>query len=91
MIVSPFALWFIIGAVVGIYSVIDDVFISKNKEVMIWKFRQSNVIPWDDTKVFKILMCVWIAMDTLMGPVAIWGFYRKTLKVKQFKAEMQGK
>ncbi|EJB4242334.1 hypothetical protein MT068_001399 [Salmonella enterica] len=91
MIVSPFALWFIIGAVVGIFSVIDDVFISKNKEVLLRKFKEDNTLPLDDDKLYKLILCTWIAMDTLFGPVAIWGFYKKTKKIKELKAEYFGK
>lgn len=94
MIVSPFALWFIIGAVVAIYSCIDDVFFSKNKAVLLEHMRRtsSDILTFfGEEKAYKIALAIFIIFDTLFGPVALYGFYRKTRKMKQLKAEYFGK
>lgn len=94
MIVSPFALWFIIGAVVAIYSLIDDLYISKNKDVILYvmnKHRPPELSILDDEKLYKCLLSMMVIMDTLFGPVAVYFFFRKTRKMKKFKAEMQNK
>ena len=43
MIISPFALWFVIGAVVAIYSLIDDLYISKNKDVILYVINKYQI------------------------------------------------
>ncbi|HFZ8394753.1 TPA: hypothetical protein ACIPBC_001703 [Salmonella enterica subsp. enterica serovar Saintpaul] len=94
MIVSPFALWFIIGAVIAIYSFIDDVFIAKNKDVLLEHMKRTspdilNQLGRD--KTYKAILAIFVIFDTLFGPVALYGFYRKTRKMKQLKAEYFGK
>ena len=94
MIISPFALWFVIGAVVAIYSLIDDLYISKNKDVILYvinKYRPPELAGFDDEKMFKFIMSGMLIMDTLFGPVATYFFFRKTRKMKKFRAEMQNK
>lgn len=94
MIVSPFALWFIIGAVVGIYSLIDDLYISRNKDVMIWvinKERPLDLEGIETNKLYSLVLTGMLGVDILLGPVSIITFYRKTRKMKQFRAEMNGK
>lgn len=92
MIVSPFALWFIIGAVVAIYSMIDDLYISKNKDVIYYvidKYRSPELGDINDDTLYKCIMSGFIIMDTLFGPVSVYFFFRKTRKMKKFRAEMQ--
>lgn len=94
MIISPFALWFVIGAVVAIYSLIDDLFISKNKEVIMYvihKHRPNELSLIDDERLYKCLMAMFVIVDTLFGPVAIYGFFRKSKAMRKFRAEMQNK
>ena len=93
MIVSPFALWFIIGAVVAIYSCVDDVFFSKNKAVLLehlWRTSPDILTFFGVEKGYKIALVMFIIIDTLLGPVALYGFYRKTRKMKQLKAKYFG-
>ncbi|EJT0117319.1 hypothetical protein NVX19_003595 [Salmonella enterica] len=92
MIVSPFALWFIIGAVVAIYSLIDDLYISKNKDVIYYiinKYRHAELETVDDDTLYKCIMSGFVIMDTLFGPVSVYFFFRKTRKMKKFRSEMQ--
>ena len=94
MIISPFALWFVIGAVVAIYSLIDDLYISKNKAVFLehlWRTSPDTLIFFGAEKGYKIALVMFIIIDTLLGPVALYGFYRKTRKMKQLKAKYFGK
>ncbi|WDR22133.1 hypothetical protein PJM41_0048 [Salmonella phage vB_SenS_UTK0009] len=92
MIVSPFALWFIIGAVVAIYSLIDDLYISKNKDVIYYvidKYRSPELRDVNEDTLYKCILSGLIIMDTLFGPVSVYFFFRKTRKMKKFRAEMQ--
>lgn len=94
MIISPFALWFVIGSVVAIYSLIDDLYISKNKDVILehlWRTSPDTLIFFGAEKGYKITLVMFIIIDTLLGPVALYGFYRKTRKMKQLKAKYFGK
>lgn len=94
MIISPFALWFIIGAVVAIYNCVDDVFFSKNKAVLLEHLRRTSpdsLIFFGAENGYKIALVMFIIIDTLLGPVAIYGFYRKTRRMKQLKAKYFGK
>lgn len=92
MIVSPFALWFVIGSVVAIYSLIDDLFISKNKDVILYvvhKTRPSDLAPLDDKTLLRCARFAIFIIDILLGPTSVFFYYRKTRNMKKFKAEMQ--
>lgn len=92
MIVSPFALWFVIGSVVAIYSLIDDLFISKNKDVILYvvhKTRPSDLTPLDDKTLLRCARSAIFIIDILLGPTSVFFYYRKTRNMKKFKAEMQ--
>ncbi|EDN0620662.1 hypothetical protein CYE47_23120 [Salmonella enterica subsp. enterica serovar Bareilly] len=92
MIVSPFALWFVIGSVVAIYSLIDDLFISKNKDVILYvvhKTRPSDLAPLDDKTLLRCARSAIFIIDILLGPTSVFFYYRKTRNMKKFKAEMQ--
>lgn len=92
MIVSPFALWFVIGSVVAIYSLIDDLFISKNKDVILYvvhKTRPSDLVPLDDKTLLRCARSAIFIIDILLGPTSVFFYYRKTRNMKKFKAEMQ--
>ncbi|UPW38416.1 hypothetical protein ESCO30_00151 [Escherichia phage vB_EcoS_ESCO30] len=92
MIVSPFALWFVIGSVVAIYSLIDDLFISKNRDVILYvvhKTRPSDLAPLDDKTLLRCARSAIFIIDILLGPTSVFFYYRKTRNMKKFKAEMQ--
>ncbi|EEN8192371.1 hypothetical protein AAK37_15190 [Salmonella enterica subsp. enterica serovar Typhimurium] len=92
MIVSPFALWFVIGSVVAIYSLIDDLFISKNKDVILYvvhKTRPSDLAPLDDKTLLRCARSAIFIIDILLGPTSVFFYYRKTRNMKKFRAEMQ--
>ena len=92
MIVSPFALWFIIGSIVAIYSLIDDLFISKNKEVILYimnKHRPPELAIFDDKTLLRCGMSVIFIMDILLGPTSVFFYYRKTRNMEKFRTEMQ--
>lgn len=92
MIISPFALWFVIGSVVSIYSLVDDLYISKNKDVILYvihKTRPLDLPPLDDKTLLRCARSMIFIMDILLGPVSVLFFYRKTRNMKKFKAEMQ--
>ncbi|AET24661.1 hypothetical protein A318_gp049 [Escherichia phage vB_EcoS_AKFV33] len=92
MIISPFALWFVIGSVVAIYSLVDDLYISKNKDVILYvihKTRQLDLPPLDDKTLLRCARSMIFIVDILLGPASVFFFYRKTRNMKKFKAEMQ--
>lgn len=92
MIISPFAIWFVIGSIVAIYSLIDDLYISKNKDVLLYvihKTRPLDLAPLDDKTLLRCGMSVIFIMDILLGPASVFFYYRKTRNMKKFKAEMQ--
>lgn len=92
MIISPFALWFVIGSVVAIYSLVDDLYISKNKDVILYvihKTRPLDLPPLDDKTLLRCARSVIFIMDILLGPAAVLFFYRKTSNMNKFKAEMR--
>lgn len=94
MVISTFSLWFVIGAIVALYSLIDDLFISKNKEVILYvinKHKSAELAEFDEKIVYKLLLSMKLILDTLFGPVATYLYFRKTLKMKKFRAEMQSK
>ncbi|QIN93197.1 hypothetical protein HWD13_gp151 [Phage NBSal005] len=92
MIISPFALWFVIGSVVAIYSLVDDLYISKNKDVILYvvhKTRPSDLAPLDDKTLLRCARSAIFIIDILLGPTSVFFYYRKTRNMKKFKAEMQ--
>ncbi|QFG06117.1 hypothetical protein vec33_051 [Escherichia phage VEc33] len=92
MIISPFALWFVIGSIVAIYSLVDDLYISKNKDVILYvihKTRPLDLPPLDDKTLLRCARSVIFIMDILLGPTSVFFYYRKTRNMKKFKAEMQ--
>lgn len=87
MIISPFALWFVIGSVVAIYSLIDDLYISKNREVYLKSFKDLHPdIVMEDSRLIILILCTLVTLDILLGPVAIWCFYKKIKNSKKLKA-----
>ena len=92
MIISPFALWFVVGSVVAIYSLVDDLYISKNKDVILYvihKTRPLDLPPLDDKTLLRYARSVLFIVDILLGPTSVFFFYRKTRNMKKFKAEMR--
>lgn len=88
MIITPFALWFVVGAIVAVYSLVDDFFISKNLEVIRKVIEiQSEEFISVPTMV-KLMVVVFITIDVLLGPLSIYFFYRKTKKMKALKKEL---
>ncbi|AJA41694.1 putative membrane protein [Escherichia phage DT571/2] len=92
MSISPFALWFVIGSVVAIYNLIDDLFISKNKDVLLYIIHKTcppDLAPLYDKTLLRCGMSMLFIIDILLGPASVFFYYRKTRNMKRLRAKMQ--
>ncbi len=78
MIISPFALWFVIGSIVAIYSLVDDLYISKNKDVILYVIHKLTVrsAPLDDKTLLRCARSM-IFIVIFSSPTSVFFFIER--------------
>lgn len=75
---SATALWFMVGAIVALYSLIVDFKWSKHNKILTYKrCARKGEVPELAEEFYKLYYPIEVTLFTIMGPASIFMFYSK--------------